>query len=239
MLILYLSVCAITLVAVTYFYRRGQYVTTAPGKIAWLPKYRVKITLPREAFEVRRPYMVLDEILAAYGFSRSDGDRMPLVYMRGSIFGDFLVDRTGLKLEFDESQHYGYTRECMVTLEAAWLILFDTGDLWQLLQSIKASIEFPMQPLWRPGQVDSNCPHIRIKEADSGKILARVAPDGQYFNVDCIDQGSDASMKVLHEQLDFYLGSKQEDDPWKYVIYHCSTSANLYSPVRWSYKDTD
>ena len=47
------------------------------------------------------------------------------------------------------------------------------------------------------------------------------------------------SLEVRRE-LDFYLVEHPRDypdtgDPWSYAVYHCSTGANVYSPVHWSY----
>ena len=39
-------------------------------------------------------------------------------------------------------------------------------------------------------------------------------------------------------QLDQYLIELGEPDPWTYAIYHCGTTANLYSRVHWSYVDS-
>jgi hypothetical protein len=37
------------------------------------------------------------------------------------------------------------------------------------------------------------------------------------------------------KELDFYLVEKGEMNPWAYAQYHCSTAANMYSTVHWSY----
>jgi hypothetical protein len=44
---------------------------------------------------------------------------------------------------------------------------------------------------------------------------------------------------AVKKELDFYLIEWGERspfrDPWGYAIYHCVTSANIYSHVHWSY----
>ena len=39
----------------------------------------------------------------------------------------------------------------------------------------------------------------------------------------------------LSEELNFYFFEKKESDPWAYACYHCTTFANLYSPLHWSH----
>ncbi|CAN5505721.1 hypothetical protein BH18VER1_BH18VER1_14100 [soil metagenome] len=40
---------------------------------------------------------------------------------------------------------------------------------------------------------------------------------------------------LLSEELTFYFTTKQESDPWTYARYHCTTAANIYSPLHWSF----
>lgn len=39
------------------------------------------------------------------------------------------------------------------------------------------------------------------------------------------------------DEVQGYLVDRDEDDPWAYARDHCSTAANLYSCVRWTYVD--
>lgn len=52
--------------------------------------------------------------------------------------------------------------------------------------------------------------------------------------VQFLADGPDVLADVRNE-LDVYLTEVGRDDPWAYAIYHCRTSANVYSKVRWSY----
>ena len=38
-----------------------------------------------------------------------------------------------------------------------------------------------------------------------------------------------------HSELRYGDAAKGEPNPWEYAIYHCNTSANVYSKVHWSY----
>ena len=47
-------------------------------------------------------------------------------------------------------------------------------------------------------------------------------------------------MSEAKRELDFYLVEHPKElpatgHPWEYGIYHCNTSANIYSSVHWSY----
>lgn len=42
-------------------------------------------------------------------------------------------------------------------------------------------------------------------------------------------------LKEIRQELDFYLVEKREEKPWEYMIYHCTTVANIYSKVHWGY----
>ena len=39
----------------------------------------------------------------------------------------------------------------------------------------------------------------------------------------------------VQRELDFYLVELREANPWAYAVYHCGTSANMYSKIHWSY----
>jgi len=74
---------------------------------------------------------------------------------------------------------------------------------------------------------------------DESLLVARVGhPAGQTFPVEwLIDPGAtkhrDAVAAVRHE-LDFYLVSLGEPNPWAYAHYHAGTASNVYSTVHWS-----
>ena len=48
-------------------------------------------------------------------------------------------------------------------------------------------------------------------------------------------EGYETILALLFKELNFYFGTKQERDPWAYARYHCTTAANIYSSLHWSY----
>ena len=74
------------------------------------------------------------------------------------------------------------------------------------------------------------------------KTLARIGrPRRNVFPVAFLHKNlpeGEAGEKVLaaiRKELDFYLVHLGEARPWAYLRYHCSTAANIYSPVHWGY----
>lgn len=232
-----LSSGVLLIFALAFVYKRAPYRTGPRGAITWFPKYRRTIVLPKSVFEQRRPYLVLDECLKPFGFIRISGAYLPLEYRKAARAASVAARWTGLRLRFDETPHYAYTRESVVTLEACRPRLLDAGGLWATLASLMSSIEAPSRPCWHTGAVDTRLPHIELVAETTGRLLARVAPSDAGFAVQFLGHGADTTMKTLREQLDFYFGRKQEPDPWRYAIHHCSTAANLYSSITWRHVD--
>jgi len=102
---------------------------------------------------------------------------------------------------------------------------------------------------WTQGEVDVNNDYIRIiygdisvvesdelvpaalisKEAAKTFIVEFIIPEGINNKI---------RKKILNEvtnEIEFYLILKDEDDPWEYAKYHCTTAANIYSNVHWGY----
>lgn len=231
-----INILIITILAIatlTIAYKQKSYSNTSPGRLAWLPKYQVNITLPLAILNAQRPWVVLDELLAPLGFRRGNEDYFPIEYRRGYLVGDFSRKLVGLKLNFHEIPNGCH--ECKVSLEASWMVLFDTTDLWDTLQSVKQAIEGEIEAIWHQAKVDSDKPHITLTDAATGKLLALATPENEGISVEFKEQGAKEVMNELKEQLNFYFGSKQEPNPWEYAIHHCSTTANVYSNIRWAY----
>ena len=82
--------------------------------------------------------------------------------------------------------------------------------------------------------------HIKICE-DINEPLALVCQgDNQEFIVQYLIDGleNEKNKKLLDDiksELQFYLIDKGEKDPWKYAIYYCGSSANIYSNIHWGY----
>lgn len=49
------------------------------------------------------------------------------------------------------------------------------------------------------------------------------------------DGGHTEAIDDVRRELDFYLVSKGEPDPWVYAQYHCGTASNVYFNVHWSF----
>jgi hypothetical protein len=47
------------------------------------------------------------------------------------------------------------------------------------------------------------------------------------------DSVNEKRTKTSEKELDFYLIELNEPDAWKYAMYHCWSTCNLYSRVRW------
>jgi len=70
--------------------------------------------------------------------------------------------------------------------------------------------------------------------------VARVAvPEGEAIRMEFLldeSRREDAPIcETARAQVQYFLITKGESDPWKYAIYHCGTSANVYSEIHWSY----
>jgi hypothetical protein len=100
--------------------------------------------------------------------------------------------------------------------------------------------------MWQEGAVDTDGEHIELRYGDAsnvrydewtpialiGKPRSRVFPVRWLRISPAIDT---AIIGKVRRELDFYLVDKREPNPWAYAIYHCNTSANMYSKVHWSY----
>ncbi len=100
---------------------------------------------------------------------------------------------------------------------------------------------------WREGVVDIQKEHIELRYGDAGEsdyeqwvpIALIRKPTNRIFPVRWLMSPDKPSYEQLinaaRKELDFYLVEKGEANPWEYAIYHCNTSANMYSKVHWSY----
>lgn len=105
------------------------------------------------------------------------------------------------------------------------------------------------QPQWRwgDGAVEDREEHIELRHGKVAEALyedwlpvARIGkPKRHVFPVHwLVKPDSTDNLAIIsdaRQELDFYLVEKGERDPWRYAQYHCSTGANIYSSVHWSY----
>lgn len=55
------------------------------------------------------------------------------------------------------------------------------------------------------------------------------------FLVDKADPGNSRMLQEVRKELNFYLVELREQEPWRYLQYHSTTTSNVYSPVHWSF----
>jgi hypothetical protein len=100
---------------------------------------------------------------------------------------------------------------------------------------------------WVEERVDPLSEHIELRYGDavtSGHeswcpVALVGTPKGNTFHVTWIaDIGNPekaAMIAAARKELDFYLLEVGGLDPWAYACYHCTTGANMYSRIHWSY----
>ena len=95
---------------------------------------------------------------------------------------------------------------------------------------------------WIEGKVDRSIEHIVLTYGNTSegkeRKIAYVMPINSnvfivQFTTSIKGKENIEIFTDSKKQLDFYLVEKQEHDPWKYLKYHCTTSANEYSKVHW------
>lgn len=95
---------------------------------------------------------------------------------------------------------------------------------------------------WREGTPDRTGLHFVLTHEKTGdKPIAVVGPTSDStFPValsrleELEPEVRDSVLTDVRRELDFYLLEVGDPNPWAYVLYHCRTSANLYSRVHWS-----
>jgi hypothetical protein len=101
--------------------------------------------------------------------------------------------------------------------------------------------------MWAERPVDRSQDHFELQygsadDSDKWFSVARVgAPAGSTFSVEWIVDRADPvyheAASAVAKELDFYLVTKGEADPWIYAQYHCGTSSNIYSDVHWAFHE--
>ena len=94
---------------------------------------------------------------------------------------------------------------------------------------------------WRRGSVDRASDHFELRHGSPNRRLMALLGHGLpgelvvEFLVGADDGVQSAAVADVRRELDFYLVEKKERDPWAYAQYHCTTAANIYSEVHWSF----
>jgi hypothetical protein len=94
---------------------------------------------------------------------------------------------------------------------------------------------------WCEGTVDPHGEHIKIAYGEDPTPVALVANikgviTAQFLPRPDLPESEQAHVRSeVRDELDYYFVRLRERNPWGYAIYHCTTAANIYSPVHWGY----
>lgn len=100
---------------------------------------------------------------------------------------------------------------------------------------------------WVESSIDPRIEHIELRYGDASNSdwdswipVARIGkPAKQIFPVEwLLDSQATENLEIVNytlKELNFYLIELGKSHPWEYAIYHCSTAANMYSKIHWSY----
>jgi hypothetical protein len=130
-------------------------------------------------------------------------------------------------------------RESFVDLRA-WLYDKAGLDIKVALARSDGSFEWTASK-WRRGSVDRASDHFELRHGSPSRRLIALLGHGLpgelvvEFLVGADDGVQSAAVADVRRELDFYLVEKKERDPWAYAQYHCTTAANIYSEVHWSF----
>lgn len=129
----YILVTAVAVaLVITAVYKLMPY-RTASGKkpfFTLLPKYRKTIDTPLDSDQ-------LDRKLAHYGFKKTKSDGGTDYYTRGSLLGDLSVNLMKVRLGVSKPEN----GKAELTLEASWVVAFDTGDFWSFISELGQKVE--------------------------------------------------------------------------------------------------
>jgi hypothetical protein len=137
-------------------------------------------------------------------------------------------------------------RECYNPKMDGWKMYMQARYPWLIERpTLSAAIAQTRPPVneksssnWSEGIVDKKEEHIKVwykEEQQPAAIVTKNEKEGivvQFFT----DESTNPGVKErIFRDLNFYFNELNKQDPWAYAIYHCSTSANMYSDVRWGY----
>lgn len=86
---------------------------------------------------------------------------------------------------------------------------------------------------WTEGIVDQAQEHIALHVGEDPEPVALVAPLARDRFAVQVLRPDHPGLEVVRRELTYYLVKLEERDPWAYALYHCTSAANLYAPVRW------
>ena len=130
---------AVTLAVITMLYKSLPHRNMGEKKpfISFFPKFKTKVKLPASLLESGNPEETLETVLSEYGFNKKAKNNSITKYSRGHILGDISIKLAKVNLLVTEPTS-GYVE---ISIEAGWVVAFDTGDFWKFLTELKDKIE--------------------------------------------------------------------------------------------------
>lgn len=126
---------AVVLAVCAFIYKGLPFRSVGESKPAFclFPKYEVTI-----CWREPQPEMAsMEAMLSKYGFTAVSIDDRKAVFDRGKLLGDFSVKLLKLRCVVEAPKD----GESRLTLQARWMIAFDTGDLWRFTTELKQKLE--------------------------------------------------------------------------------------------------
>ena len=125
---------ALVIITGTYKFIPFRELRRKRPRFALFPKYRTHVA---RSDELKGPGKVEKE-LSEFGFAKVKVFGRASFFTRGHLLGDFSVKVIKVRLGvYQEPGGVG------LTLEAAWVAAFDTGDFWVFLTELKQKLEKP------------------------------------------------------------------------------------------------
>mgnify|MGYP000073368739 CR=1 FL=1 len=128
--ILIAAVLSVLVITVVYKLMPYRAVSGKKPFFTLLPKYRKEVDTSLNSDQ-------LDRKLAQYGFKKNMSDGSTDYYTRGSLIGDFSVNLMKVRLGVSKQEN----GKSELTLEASWVVAFDTGDFWSFISELGHKLE--------------------------------------------------------------------------------------------------
>ena len=130
---------AVTLAAITMLYKSLPHRSMGEKKpfISFFPKFKTIVKLPSSLLDSENPEKELEAVLSKYGFTKKNKTNSITKYSRGHILGDISIKLAKVNLLVTEPE----SGSVEISIEAGWVVAFDTGDFWKFLTELKDKIE--------------------------------------------------------------------------------------------------
>ena len=130
---------AVVLIGITVLYKALPHRNLGVKKpiISFLPKYKAQVKLPSSILNAEKPEKELEKILSKFGFTKKSQNGEIIKYTRGHILGDISIKLIKVNLLVSTPKN----ESTNISLEAGWVVAFDTGDFWKFLTELKEKIE--------------------------------------------------------------------------------------------------